>query len=99
MKPRKLYKIGEVLQYSNEMFREMFGIPRNEVFITRQTLHNYTQMGLVHFAERTDSGHRLYDEAVFNTLEKIRRYSFHHTLAEVKELLDKERAATAPPKP
>jgi len=56
MPPRKLYKIGEVMQYSG---------------LTRQTIHNYTMLGLITEAERTESGHRLYDEAVFGRIERI----------------------------
>ena len=41
LKPRKLFKIGEVIEYSG---------------ISRQTLHNYTILGLISAAERTPSG-------------------------------------------
>ena len=56
MIPRKLYKIGEVMRYTG---------------LTRQTIHNYTTFGLITEAERTESGHRLYDEAVFARIERI----------------------------
>jgi DNA-binding transcriptional MerR regulator len=36
MTPRKLYKIGEVMKYTG---------------LSRQTIHNYTMMGLIHEAE------------------------------------------------
>jgi len=42
MGPKKLFKIGEVMRYTG---------------LSRQTLHNYTMMGLIQEAERTDSGH------------------------------------------
>ncbi len=80
MKPRKLFKIGEVIQYSG---------------ISRQTLHNYTMLGLIREAERTVSGHRLYGEDVFDRLEKIGRFKAHHVLREVKDLLDAEDAKRA----
>jgi DNA-binding transcriptional MerR regulator len=54
--PKKLFKIGEVMRYTG---------------LTRQTIHNYTMFGLITEAERTDSGHRLYDEAVFPRIERI----------------------------
>lgn len=78
MKPKKLYKIGEVIRYS--------GIPR-------QTLHNYTVIGLIREVERTEAGHRLYDETVFERLRKIERLKAHRTLRDVKEHLDLEDAA------
>ncbi|MHC4605842.1 MAG: MerR family DNA-binding transcriptional regulator [Planctomycetota bacterium] len=74
MAPKKLYKIGEVMRYTG---------------LSRQTIHNYTMMGLIREAERTDSGHRLYAEDVFERLQKIEMYKRHHTLREVKELLEK----------
>ena len=57
--------------------------------LSRQTVHNYTMMGLINPVERTDSGHRLYPEDVFEDIERIERLKRHHTLAEVKELLIK----------
>lgn len=75
MKPQKLYKIGEVMKYSG---------------LSRQTIHNYTMLGLIEPVQETDSGHRLYSEAVFTRLEKIKRYKLHRTLREVKKILDKE---------
>jgi DNA-binding transcriptional MerR regulator len=72
--PKKLYKIGEVIKYSG---------------FNRQTIHNYTMLGLIREAERTEKGHRLYDEAVFERLEKIRMFKRHRPLVQVKELLDK----------
>jgi len=80
MPPRKLYKIGEVIRYSG---------------VKRQTLHNYTMMGLIREAERTDSGHRLYDESVFARLEKIAMLRRHRSLREVQETLAKEDAEAA----
>jgi DNA-binding transcriptional MerR regulator len=75
MAPRKLFKIGEVIRYSG---------------VKRQTLHNYTMMGIIREAERTESGHRLYDETVFARLEKIAMLRRHRSLREVQELLVKE---------
>lgn len=79
--PRKLYKIGEIMRY--------YASPKGER-ISRQTLHNYTQQGLISVAERTPSGHRLYDEEVFERLRKIDLYKLHRTLEEVKALLDRQ---------
>ncbi|MHC4778672.1 MAG: helix-turn-helix domain-containing protein [Planctomycetota bacterium] len=73
--PEKLYKIGEVMKYSD---------------LSRQTIHNYTMIGLIFPRDRTDSGHRLYGEEVFERLKKINRYKRHHTLREVKVLLEKQ---------
>jgi hypothetical protein len=73
--PRKLFKIGEVMQYTG---------------LTRQTVHNYTMLGLIHAAETTESGHRLYDEAVFKVVEWIKMLKAHHQLLEVKEMMTKK---------
>jgi MerR family mercuric resistance operon transcriptional regulator len=71
--PRKLYKIGEVMRYSG---------------LTRQTVHNYTVLGLLTEAERTDSGHRLYDEEVFVTIERIKKMrQSGKSLKEIRKLL------------
>lgn len=78
--PPKLYKIGEVMRYTN---------------LSRQTVHNYTVMGLITEAERTPSGHRLYDEEVFERIARIERLKRHRTLQEVKVLLDELDAAEA----
>lgn len=76
MKVEKLYRMGEVVQYSG---------------LSRQTLHNYTLAGLIREARRTPSGHRLYEESVFERLEKIKvLQSKHYTLMQIKKLLEKE---------
>lgn len=54
--PPKLYRIGEVVEYSG---------------MSRQTIHNYTTMGLLHESRWTEGGHRLYDESVFSRLDQI----------------------------
>lgn len=73
--PKKQYKIGEVMKYSG---------------LSRQTIHNYTMMGLIHEEERTLSGHRLYPEGVFERLKKIELLHRHRALREVVEVLRKE---------
>ncbi len=73
--PRKLYKIGEVMRYSG---------------LSRQTIHNYTMLGLLTEEERTESGHRLYPEDVFDRIERIKRLRVTLTLKELVELLRKE---------
>jgi hypothetical protein len=54
--PPKLYRISDIVQYSG---------------VSRQTIHNYTTMGLITEARRTAGGHRLYDESVFAQLDLI----------------------------
>lgn len=73
--PPKLYKIGEVMRYSG---------------LSRQTIHNYTVMGLISEAERTPAGHRLYAEAVFARLARVRALQGSMTLREIKQLLERE---------
>ncbi len=75
MTPKKLFKIGEVMKYSG---------------LSRQTIHNYTMMGLIIEEERTPSGHRLYPEDVFDRLKKIELLHRHRRLREVVEILRKE---------
>jgi len=55
-RPPKLYRIGEVVSYSG---------------LSRQTVHNYTIMGLLREARWTEGGHRLYDESVFARLDDV----------------------------
>ena len=74
MKREKLFKIGEVMQYTG---------------LSRQTVHNYTLAGLIQEARRTVSGHRLYDESVFDRLEEIKTLqSKSYTLMQIKKLLE-----------
>ena len=74
--PPKLYKIGEVMYYSG---------------LSRQILHNYTQLGLIREAARTPSGHRLYSEDVFIRLKRIKELKAQgHNLLDIKQILKKE---------
>ena len=76
MPPKKLYKIGEVMRYSG---------------LSRQTIHNYTMMGLIKETERTETGgHRLYPESVFERLKRIDMLRLHRSLREVQEILHNE---------
>ena len=60
--------------------------------LSRQTIHNYTLAGLIHEARRTPSGHRLYDDAVFDRLEQIKiLQSKNYTLFQIKKLLEEEK--------
>ena len=70
--PIKLYRIGEVV--------------RSTTF-SRQTIHNYTTMGLIQESGWTDGGHRLYDRSVFETLSKIRELRKSKTLAQIREII------------
>ena len=71
--PKKLYKISEVMEFSG---------------LTRQTVHNYTVMGLIVEAERTPSGHRLYGEETFERLRRIQELKGQkRTLQEIRRIL------------
>jgi DNA-binding transcriptional MerR regulator len=74
-KPQKLFKIGEVMEYTG---------------LSRQTLHNYTMLGLIKAAKRTEAGHRLYDESVFEVIDRIKELRGSHTLEEVRTILNQE---------
>lgn len=73
--PKKLYKIGEVMRHSG---------------LSRQTIHNYTMLGLLTEDERTQSGHRLYGEGVFERIERIKELRDTHTLKQVIHILKRE---------
>ncbi|MBN2456784.1 MAG: MerR family transcriptional regulator [Sedimentisphaerales bacterium] len=73
--PAKRYRIGELVRYSP---------------FSRQTIHNYTTMGLIREAEWTQGGHRLYDESVFKRLSQIVELKKSKSLSEIKHILDKE---------
>ncbi len=70
--PRKLYRIGEVIQYTG---------------LSRQTVHNYTTMGLISETEWTPGGHRLYDESVFDELARIKDLKRTRTLRQIVSML------------
>ncbi|MCK5172062.1 MAG: MerR family transcriptional regulator [Planctomycetes bacterium] len=74
--PVKMYRIGEVVRYTP---------------FTRQTIHNYTTMGLIQESGWTDGGHRLYDVSVFKMLSRILELRKTNTLAEIRVLLKNER--------
>lgn len=71
--PQKLYRIGEIVRYTP---------------YSRQTIHNYTIMGLIREAAWTQGGHRLYDENVFRRLSKIANLRKTKTLSQIREMLD-----------
>ena len=76
--PAKLYRIGELVNYTP---------------FSRQTIHNYTIMGLIREARWTKGGHRLYDESVFQRLSRIIQLKRTKTLAEIRRILGKEEMA------
>lgn len=60
--------------------------------LSRQTIHNYTLAGLIQEARRTPSGHRLYDELVFDRLEQIKiLQSKNYTLLQIKKILETQK--------
>lgn len=71
--PAKLYRIGELVRYTP---------------FSRQTIHNYTTMGLIREAEWTEGGHRLYDETVFERLSRIIELRKSKTLTEIREIIN-----------
>ncbi len=76
--PAKLYRIGELIRYTP---------------FSRQTIHNYTIMGLICEVQWIEGGHRLYDESVFERLSKIIELKKTKTLWEIRQILNKEEAA------
>lgn len=77
-RPPKLYRIGEVVDYSG---------------VSRQTIHNYTTMGLLVESRWTNGGHRLYDESVFERLDQIAELkSQHKSMEHIREHFAKAQA-------
>ena len=76
--PVKFYRIGELVRYTP---------------FSRQTIHNYTIMGLIREAQWTEGGHRLYDESVFERLSRIIELKRTRTLWEIRRILTKEETA------
>ena len=74
--PAKLYRIGELVRHTP---------------FSRQTIHNYTIMGLITEAEWTEGGHRLYDESVFERLSQIVQLRKTKTLLEIRQILRRKR--------
>ena len=70
--PVKLYRIGEIIRFTP---------------FSRQTIHNYTIMGLIRESQWTEGGHRLYDETVFERLSQISELKKTKSLEEIKQLL------------
>ncbi|MEN6424371.1 MAG: MerR family transcriptional regulator [Phycisphaerales bacterium] len=73
--PAKRYRIGELVRHSP---------------FSRQTIHNYTVMGLIREVEWTEGGHRLYDESVFEQLSRIVELRKTKSLAQIRHLLKDE---------
>jgi len=70
--PARLYRIGDLIRCTP---------------LSRQTIHNYTIMGLIQEAQWTAGGHRLYDESVFPRLAQITELKKTKTLSEIKRIL------------
>ena len=73
--PARLYRIGDLVRHTP---------------FSRQTIHNYTTMGLIRESQWTDGGHRLYDESVFERLSKITELKKSKTLLEIRRILNTE---------
>ena len=73
--PPKLYRMSEMVEYTG---------------VSRQTIHNYTTMGLISESRRTPGGHRLYEESVFGRLDLIEEMkSQKKSLREIRAQLAK----------
>ena len=75
--PRKLWKIGDIARHTG---------------LSRQTVHNYAVLGLISEEERTESGHRLFADAVWKDLAHVERLkSGGKTLGEIARLVARKR--------
>ena len=76
-KPKKLWKVGDLVRHTG---------------LSRQTLHNWVQLGLICGFEQTESGHRVYDDTVWRRVEQIQRWRRRGKgLRQIAELLRKRR--------
>lgn len=80
--PRKLYRIGEIIHHTG---------------LSRQTVHNYTTMGLICESEWTPGGHRLYDESVFEQLAVIGQLKQTRTLRQIVGILADDSSVSLSP--
>ena len=71
--PEKFYRIGEIVRCTP---------------FSRQTIHNYTIMGLIKEAIWTEGGHRLYDASVFERLSRITELRKTKTLGQIREVFN-----------
>ncbi len=58
--------------------------------LSRQTIHNYTMFGLIHPVQRTEGGHRIYDEEAFKRLQRVMMLRLHRPMTEVREAIIEE---------
>ncbi len=72
---KKLFKISEVAEYGG---------------LSKQSVNYYTALGILREVSRTEAGHRLYDEAVFDRIERLRELQATKTLREIAEILRAE---------
>ena len=72
--PEKLYRMAEIIEHTG---------------LSRQTLHYYATLGLIHEKRRTQSGYRLFPPTVFRDLERVKSLKQKGlTLREIRERLE-----------
>ena len=65
-----------------QQIREMTGV-------TSRTLRYYEQIGLIHPTARSETGYRLYDRSVADTIGRIKKYkNLGYGLKEIRHILD-----------
>ena len=77
MSEQHLHKIGSVMRQTG---------------LSRQTVHNYTVLGLVTEDARTEGGHRLYSDQAIDTLKRVVSLRKRMSLTEIRRLLRQERS-------
>ncbi|MBI1372967.1 MAG: MerR family DNA-binding transcriptional regulator [Phycisphaera sp.] len=73
--PPMHFRIGDIVRYTG---------------LSRQTIHNYTTMGLIREVDRTPGGHRLYDESVFYRLHRIAQLKESRSMDEIVRVLGRQ---------
>lgn len=82
--------IDKILQYKlgngNNIYYKVNDISKL-TGLSRQQIHNYTQLGLIKESYRTNTGHRFYSKETIDRIFLIEMLKRHRTLNEVKEFL------------
>jgi len=59
--------------------------------VSRQVVSTYCMYGLIHEADRTPGGHRLFDESTARRIQLIQDLKKRYTLREIREIFIRDR--------
>ncbi len=87
MKRRKALTVDESLAQT-KLYR--IGIIAKACGLSRQTIHNYTKMGIIKPSQITKGGHRLYSASAIEIVNSTRELKKTHTLKEVVHICQRD---------